>query len=200
MTEAQHDPRIVLDPPRQAGPVAILLRPRAAVRAHIEAGLWWPSAVIFAASGAMTGMMYAVTREVILGGVLVGTVLVAPAFVALGLVFSVAFRWLGRAMGGTGTARDLFIATGLAVVPQVLLQAVGLIGAVTLGDTSPPLAVFLIVGGVVMLLVGWRLAACIGEAHGFGFWRGLAVLAIVYFVFAPLSIALRALSGGGPEL
>ena len=188
VAESKPEPSVIVQGDR--GLAAIVFLPRLATQAHIRDGLWWPSVVIFAMPVVVTSLAIKVMDLLMLGprwfdlttlAGSVGRLLIAMGVaIGYGLLQAVTSRWIGRLFGGTGKTPELFIASGVAFVPFILLVLAMWIVFAVFEDARTVIPTTSALSILTQVWAAWRLARCVSVAHGFGFWRGLATMALGY--------------------
>jgi hypothetical protein len=142
----------------------------------------------------------------------------ATVFGAIGGVISLhisgaLIRWTGSWLGGQATFDEVRAAIAWASVPQIYLLVLWIPELLIFGeemfttatpriDSSPLLAFLLLAFAGLEIVVGaWNIVVyrkCIGEAHQFSAWKGLASTILAGLIIAvPISCVVLLFAGLG---
>lgn len=120
-------------------------------------------------------------------GILVAGII--SGLISLG-INSLLYTGIGKLYGGTGNLRNMAVAIGPMMIPQVFLLPVLVVYIIIYGQrffdappqfslTSIPLGAYLLLLLIIIIASFWSIvvsAKAIGVVHGFSSWRGFGVI------------------------
>ena len=107
-------------------------------------------------------------------------------------ILGVLYKVVGGLLGGEGNAHDMRVAILWGYMPKIymdIFSAVVILLCMYFFSESKGLGVFLIfLAYSTPMVIAWfyYMAVCLGEAHGFSGWKGLATIFITWFTFFAL--------------
>lgn len=119
-------------------------------------------------------------------------------------IIIVAYTWIGKLLGGTGTMRKMGLATGASAIPMIWTAPIGFIAISLYGqqlfDTpTGPLGTNMSVGFFffqtwIMLAISIFIlvvqSKAIGIVHNFSAWRGFGTMMLFMFFIVVISIII----------